>query len=80
MYDEITVDNSNGAKTVYKDDCFNLPFCEMPNETSPFLSCLKGANVGNRCSRGEKMILYKLSQLEKRIKHLEKIAKNQDEH
>jgi len=72
MYDEIVVDNTQGGKEVYKHDCYNLPFCESEEQTSPFRACLKGANIGFRCERADKMILFKLGQIEKRLARLER--------
>ena len=41
------------GKEVYKHDCHNLPICKSYG--SLFFACLAGANSGNRCTRGDKM-------------------------
>ena len=71
LYDEVVADNKQGGQAVYKDDCYNLPFCESKEQTAPFLACVRGANAGYRCERGDKIILLKLSEIEARLARLE---------
>lgn len=78
LYDEVIVDNTQGGETVYKYDCYNLPFCESKEQTAPFSACLRGANQGYRCERGDKMILLKLAEIEVRLARLENSLKRVD--
>lgn len=41
------------GKEIYTYDCHNLPICSSYGEH--FFACLAGAFAGNRCTRGEKM-------------------------
>ena len=72
MYDEIIADNTQDGKEVYKHDCYNLPFCESGLQTSPpFPSCVSKSDAKFRCERADKMILFKLGQIERRLARLE---------
>lgn len=51
LTDEIEI-NKEGKK-VYAHDCYNLPICNSYG--NHFFSCVAGANVDTRCTRGEKM-------------------------
>ncbi|QQE75191.1 hypothetical protein KDJ56_07055 [Brevibacillus composti] len=51
LTDETTLDDA--GIEVYTHDCHNLPICMSYG--SHYIACLAGAYAGNRCSRGEKM-------------------------
>lgn len=51
LTDETELDDT--GKEVYTHDCHNLPICMSYG--SNYTACLTGAFAGNRCSRGEKM-------------------------
>lgn len=56
----------SGAE-VYTHDCHNLPICSSYGET--FFACLAGANAGTRCTRGEKMQIRILNDMNPNALH-----------
>lgn len=50
LSDETEIKNDT---EVYCSDCHNLPICASYGNL--FFACLAGANAGTRCTRGEKM-------------------------
>ncbi len=58
--------NEDG-KEVYTHDCHNLPICSSYGET--FFACLAGANAGTRCTRGEKMQIRILNDMNPNALH-----------
>ncbi len=58
--------DENG-NNVYSHDCHNLPICSSYGET--FFACLAGANVGTRCTRGEKMQIRILNDMNPNALH-----------
>lgn len=50
LTDEI---NSEYGHELYMHDCCNTPICKSYGTLA--YACLAGANIGNRCSYGEKM-------------------------
>ena len=75
LYDEVFCDPEQGSKAVYKDDCYNLPFCASDSQTAPYSACTRGADPEFRCERGDKIILQKLSQIDARLARLEEFLK-----
>jgi hypothetical protein len=63
---DLTETNENGNE-VYQHDCHNLPICKSYGET--FFACLKGANFGTRCTRGEKMQIRILNDMNPNALH-----------
>lgn len=55
------------GKEVYTHDCHNLPICGSYGNC--FFACHAGANVGNRCSRGEKMQIRILNDMNPNALH-----------
>ncbi len=58
--------NEDG-KEVYTHDCHNLPICSSYGET--FFACLAGAYAGTRCTRGEKMQIRILNDMNPNALH-----------
>lgn len=52
---------------VYTHDCYNLPVCISYGET--FFACLAGARSGTRCTRGEKMQIRILNDMNPNALH-----------
>ena len=52
---------------IYTHDCHNLPICSSYGET--FFACFKGANAGTRCTRGEKMQIRILNDMNPNALH-----------
>lgn len=65
LTDATEVDES--GKEVYTHDCHNLPICSSYGET--FFACLRGANAGTRCTRGEKMQIRILNDMNPNALH-----------
>lgn len=63
---DATETDESGAE-VYTRDCHNLPICSSYGET--FFACLKGANAGTRCIRGEKMQIQILNDMSPNVLH-----------
>lgn len=61
------VRDDDSGKEVYEHDCHNLPICSSYGEV--FFGCLAGANSGNRCSRGEKMQIRILNDMNSNAIH-----------
>lgn len=55
------------GKETYTHDCHNLPICSSYGET--FFACLKGANADTRCTRGEKMQIRILNDMNPNALH-----------
>lgn len=55
------------GKETYTHDCHNLPICSSYGEV--FFACLKGANAGTRCTRGEKMQIRILNDINPNALH-----------
>ena len=55
------------GKEKYSHDCHNLPICMSYGET--FFACLAGACSGTRCSRGEKMQIRILNDMNPNALH-----------
>lgn len=51
LTDEVEI--VENGKEVYVSDCHNLPICGSYGNS--FFCCLAGANAGTRCTRGEKI-------------------------
>lgn len=60
----LTDTTENGA---YTHDCHNLPICSSYGEV--FFACLAGADAGTRCSRGEKMQIRILNDMNPNALH-----------
>lgn len=56
-----------GKGVVYSHDCHNLPICRSYGEI--FFACLKGAKSGTRCTRGEKMQIRILNDMNPNALH-----------
>lgn len=65
LTDAVRVKDS--GEEVYEHDCHNLPICSSYGET--FFSCLAGAYSGNRCSRGDKMQIRILNDMNPNATH-----------
>lgn len=65
LTDETEIDE-NGAE-VYTHDCHNFPICSSYGET--FVACLASAYAGNRCTRGEKMQIRILNDINPNALH-----------
>lgn len=59
LTDELELNND--GREVYKYDCHNLPICMSYGNT--FTGCSAGAISKNRCSRGEKMHIRILNEM-----------------
>lgn len=64
LSDEIEI--KDGTE-VYSHDCLNLPICKSYGNC--FFACLAGANVNTRCTRGEKMQIRILNDMNPNAMH-----------
>lgn len=72
-----TTFNADGQE-IYCHDCHNLPICKSYGQV--FIGCLAGANSGYRCSRGEKMQIRILNDMNHNAIHKpEKPSQNEIE-
>lgn len=55
------------GKETYTHDCHNLPICSSYGAT--FFACLRGANAGTRCTKGEKMQIRILNDMNPNALH-----------
>ena len=62
-----TVEVNENGESVFTHDCHNLPICKSYGEI--FFSCVKGANAGTRCTRGEKMQIRILNDMNPNALH-----------
>ena len=65
LTDETKTDES--GKEVYTHDCHNLPICKSYGEV--FFACLAGAYADTRCTRGEKMQIRILNDMNPNALH-----------
>lgn len=63
---DFTETKDDGSE-IYTHDCHNLPICKSYGEC--FFACLKGANAGTRCTRGEKMQIRILNDMNPNALH-----------
>lgn len=62
-----TTEITESGAEIYTHDCHNLPICSSYGET--FFACLAGANAGTRCTRGEKMQIRILNDMNPNALH-----------
>lgn len=65
LTDEVEI--GRDGKKVYVHDCHNLPICGSYGNC--FFSCLAGANADTRCTRGEKMQIRILNDMNPNATH-----------
>lgn len=63
---DLTDANDDGIE-IYTHDCYNLPICGSYGET--FFACFAGACAGTRCTRGEKMQIRILNDMNPNALH-----------
>lgn len=61
------VETNAEGREIYKYDCHNLPICMSYGQT--FAGCLAGSLSRNRCSRGEKMQIRILNDMNPHASH-----------